>query len=87
MQNHYPNAPQTSGKKAETLITHVTDRLGHDRRYVINAEKITRELSYNPKESFETGIRKTLRWYLDNEIWWRGIMDESYRDWEKVQYA
>jgi dTDP-glucose 4,6-dehydratase len=87
MKNRFPQAPQVSGNKAEQLITHVKDRLGHDRRYAINAGKITTELGYSPLESFESGIRKTLDWYLDNEGWWRAVMDGSYRQWVKLNYA
>ncbi len=70
-----------------SLITHVNDRLGHDRRYAINASKITEELGYSPEETFETGIRKTLEWYLANEEWWRKIMDGSYREWIEKNYV
>ena len=87
MQKRFPQAPQVSGGKAEGLITHVKDRLGHDRRYAINAAKISTELGYSPLESFETGIRKTLDWYLDNESWWRAVMDGSYRQWVELNYA
>ncbi|MDO9041281.1 MAG: dTDP-glucose 4,6-dehydratase [Desulfocapsaceae bacterium] len=87
MKKRFPQAPQVSGSKAEKLITHVKDRLGHDRRYAINAGKITTELGYSPLESFESGIRKTLDWYLDNESWWRAVMDGSYRQWVKLNYA
>jgi dTDP-glucose 4,6-dehydratase len=86
MERHFPNAPQTSGKQADSLITYVKDRAGHDRRYAINATKITTELGYHPQESFETGIRKTLQWYLQHESWWRAIMDGSYRNWLKTNY-
>ena len=86
MMTRFPNAPQKSNKKAESLITYVVDRLGHDRRYAINAEKITSKLGYIPHESFETGIRKTLNWYLANEGWWRRIMDGSYREWLDKNY-
>lgn len=86
MQSRFPKAPQNSGNPAKSLITYVDDRLGHDRRYAINAEKITNELGYNPVESFETGIRKTLDWYLDHEEWWRRIMDGSYKDWIGKNY-
>lgn len=81
MAGRFPKAPQNSGNKATSLITYVDDRLGHDRRYAINAEKIMTELGYNPVESFATGIRKTLEWYLAHEEWWRRIMDGSYQDW------
>ncbi|GAB7209002.1 dTDP-glucose 4,6-dehydratase [Dickeya oryzae] len=60
------------------LITHVTDRPGHDLRYAIDASKIYRELGWKPKETFESGIRKTVEWYLANETWWRGVKDGSY---------
>ena len=56
------------------------DRPGHDRRYAIDAAKINAELGYVPAESFESGIRKTLAWYLANEAWWRSILDGSYRN-------
>ena len=81
-----PNCTSAIGNHPETLITHVKDRLGHDRRYAINAEKISSELGYSPAESFETGIRKTLEWFLDKEDWWRRIMDGSYSNWIAVNY-
>ena len=71
----------------EELITFVTDRPGHDRRYAIDASKITAELGYRPRESFETGIDKTIDWYLQNEQWWRAVMDGSYQDWLDHQYG
>jgi dTDP-glucose 4,6-dehydratase len=58
------------------LIHYVTDRAGHDRRYAIDASKITRELGYRPQHSFETGLDVTLDWYLDNEDWWRPLLPE-----------
>jgi dTDP-glucose 4,6-dehydratase len=61
--------------------------LGHDRRYAINATKIMNELGYAPQETFETGIRKTVRWYLENEQWWRRIMDGSYQNWVEKNYG
>ncbi|MCK5543005.1 MAG: dTDP-glucose 4,6-dehydratase [Desulfobacterales bacterium] len=74
MAKRFPNAPQSSGKPAKTLITHVKDRAGHDRRYAINSEKITSELGYTSEESFVTGIKKTIDWFLKNETWWRKIL-------------
>jgi dTDP-glucose 4,6-dehydratase len=79
LRDRFPQAPAASGKATETLITYVTDRPGHDRRYAIDADKARRELGYVPQETFESGIRKTLSWYLDNEAWWQGILDGSYR--------
>ncbi|TCJ11712.1 dTDP-glucose 4,6-dehydratase [Parasulfuritortus cantonensis] len=61
------------------LVRHVADRPGHDLRYAIDAGKIGRELGWAPQETFETGLRKTVRWYLDNEAWWRRVRDGSYR--------
>lgn len=63
----------------ERLISYVTDRPGHDQRYAIDSNKIKRELGWEPLETFETGIRKTVQWYLENESWWRAILDGSYR--------
>ena len=62
-----------------SLITYVKDRPGHDLRYAIDASKIERELGWKPKESFETGIRKTVEWYLNNENWWKRVLDGSYQ--------
>jgi dTDP-glucose 4,6-dehydratase len=65
-------------KGFESLITYVKDRPGHDVRYAIDASKIERELDWVPEESFETGIRKTVQWYLNNESWWQRVLDGSY---------
>lgn len=75
----FPNSPCASGTPAEGLITYVKDRAGHDTRYAIDARKITSELGYKPREDFDSGMRKTVRWYLDNEPWWQAILDGSYR--------
>ena len=75
----FPDAPPAGGRHCRELITFVRDRAGHDRRYAIDASKINRELGYVPAESFETGIRKTIDWFLANEPWWRAILDGSYR--------
>lgn len=69
------------------LITFVTDRPGHDRRYAIDARKLERELGWKPAETFETGIRKTVQWYLANQEWVTGVLDGSYRDWVQTQYG
>jgi dTDP-glucose 4,6-dehydratase len=65
-------------KGFQSLITYVRDRPGHDVRYAIDASKIERELGWSPEESFETGIRKTVGWYLNNESWWQRVLDGSY---------
>jgi dTDP-glucose 4,6-dehydratase len=69
-----------------SLITFVKDRPGHDRRYAMDARKIERELGWRPKETFETGLRKTVRWYLENDEWVRGVTDGSYRQWIATHY-
>lgn len=69
------------------LITYVQDRLGHDRRYAIDARKIERELQWKPSETFETGIRKTVQWYLDHPEWVSGVTSGAYRDWVSKQYG
>lgn len=72
-------SPASTGATADSLIRYVTDRPGHDRRYAINATKIEGELGFVPEETFETGIRWTVDWFLSNEAWWRSVMDGSYR--------
>lgn len=69
------------------LITYVKDRPGHDRRYAIDAGKIERELGWKPSETFETGIRKTLQWYLDNQNWVASVQTGSYREWIEKNYG
>jgi dTDP-glucose 4,6-dehydratase len=69
------------------LIKFVTDRPGHDRRYAINAHKIESELGWKPRETFHTGIRKTVQWYLDNEDWVQSVMSGTYRQWMAKQYS
>jgi dTDP-glucose 4,6-dehydratase len=69
------------------LITFVKDRPGHDRRYAMDAGKIQRELGWRPQETFASGIRKTVRWYLENDEWVRDVTSGSYREWIKTHYA
>jgi dTDP-glucose 4,6-dehydratase len=69
------------------LITYVKDRPGHDRRYAIDARKIERELDWRPAETFDTGIRKTVQWYLDNAAWVANVQSGGYRDWVNQQYG
>ncbi|MFL7902673.1 dTDP-glucose 4,6-dehydratase [Azospirillum argentinense] len=68
-----------AGAPHDRLITFVADRPGHDKRYAIDASKITRELGWKPQETFETGLRKTVAWYLENRSWWEAILNGSYR--------
>ena len=71
----------------DRLVTYVTDRPGHDRRYAIDARKIERELGWRPAETFATGIRKTVRWYLDHADWVARVQSGAYRDWVATNYA
>ena len=79
--------PRTDGESYAQQITFVKDRPGHDRRYAIDARKIERELGWRPAETFDTGIKKTVQWYLDNPIWVEGVVSGSYRDWLQKQYS
>lgn len=79
--------PRADGDKYSTQITYVTDRPGHDRRYAIDAGKLERELGWKPAETFDTGIRKTVQWYLDNQGWVANVQSGSYRDWVEKNYA
>jgi dTDP-glucose 4,6-dehydratase len=78
--------PRADGKSYAEQITFVTDRPGHDRRYAIDASKLKRELGWKPKETFDTGIKKTVQWYLDNPVWIEGVVSGSYREWLQKQY-
>lgn len=76
----FPISPCAMGNKSEILINYVKDRAGHDSRYAINANKISSELGYRPQMDFQSGLTTTVQWYLDNEVWWRAILDGSYRN-------
>jgi dTDP-glucose 4,6-dehydratase len=75
------------GAPSRGLITYVKDRPGHDRRYAMDASKIERELDWRPLETFESGIRKTVQWYLENEEWVRDVTSGSYRQWIETHYS
>jgi dTDP-glucose 4,6-dehydratase len=79
--------PRTDGKSYSDQITYVKDRPGHDRRYAIDASKIERELGWKPAETFETGIRKTVQWYLNHPEWVAQVQSGAYRDWVQAHYA
>jgi dTDP-glucose 4,6-dehydratase len=80
-------SPRADGQSYVEQITFVKDRPGHDRRYAIDASKIERELGWKPAETFDTGIRKTVRWYLDHQAWVANVTSGSYRDWIKSHYT
>lgn len=78
--------PRADGQSYSSQITFVKDRAGHDRRYAIDATKLERELGWKPAETFETGIRKTVQWYLANQQWVGNVTSGTYRDWVNQQY-
>ena len=82
----FPGCPAARGAGSATLIQFVTDRPGHDRRYAIDCGKIERELGYRAQVNLKSGLRETFRWYVENEPWWRAVMDGSYRQWIKMHY-
>jgi dTDP-glucose 4,6-dehydratase len=79
LRERFPHCPAARGAQTRELITFVVDRPGHDWRYAIDASKVCRELGFAPLEKFETGIEKSIDWYLSNEQWWRGILSGEYR--------
>jgi dTDP-glucose 4,6-dehydratase len=79
--------PRADGKPYASQMAFVKDRPGHDRRYAIDASKIERELGWKPQETFETGIRKTVRWYLENQDWVEGVTSGTYRQWIDEHYG
>jgi dTDP-glucose 4,6-dehydratase len=79
--------PRADGESYRKQITFVRDRAGHDRRYAVDAGKIRRELGWSPAETFDSGIRKTVRWYLDNQAWVRNVTSGAYREWVGRQYG
>jgi len=87
LASSFPDAPAATGKPTGSLITFVKDRPGHDWRYAIDATKSKNELNYQPQENFDWGLDQTIDWMLSNEAWWRAVMDGSYRDWLKKNYA
>jgi dTDP-glucose 4,6-dehydratase len=79
--------PKLNGTKYESQIAYVKDRPGHDRRYAIDATKLEKELGWRPQETFETGIRKTVEWYLANQDWVDHVVSGGYKNWVQKQYA
>ena len=79
--------PRADGASHATRITHVPDRPGHDRRYAIDAGKMARELGWQPAETFETGLAKTVRWYLEHPQWVQHVQTGAYRQWVQQQYG
>lgn len=86
LAKRFPNCPAVHGDPCASLITYVEDRIGHDWRYAIDPRKCRTELGYEPVETFQSGMQKTLDWYFNNEQWWRQVMDGSYRQWVEQNY-
>ncbi len=82
----FPDSPAAKGQDNESLINFVTDRPGHDFRYAIDTKLIKQEMGYEPRFTFEEGIKNTLDWYLNNEQWWQAVMDGSYQQWIDTNY-
>ena len=87
LRERFPASPAASGRSSETLVTLVKDRPGHDRRYAIDCAKIERELGFRPLYAMDDGLRQTFEWYVENESWWRSVMDGSYRQWIDANYS
>jgi dTDP-glucose 4,6-dehydratase len=83
----FPGCPSARGGRAQELVRFVEDRPGHDWRYAVDAGKIGAELGFEPAESFESGLARTVRWLIDHEDWWRRAMDQKYADWVATNYA
>ena len=75
------------GRDYDALVTYVKDRPGHDRRYAIDPTKVRTELAWEPAETFDSGLRRTIRWYLDNEEWLYHVASKDYQKWIDLQYA
>jgi dTDP-glucose 4,6-dehydratase len=87
LAGRFPAALAATGRSSRDLIAFVTDRPGHDRRYAIDATRISDRLGFAPAETMTSGLARTIDWYLANEPWWRSIMDGSYRDWMDRNYG
>lgn len=86
LATRYPRSAPAQGRPSRSLIQHVRDRPGHDRRYAVDGSKIAR-LGFIAQTPLATGLATTVHWYLDNEPWWRGIISGEYRGWYARQYA
>lgn len=87
LTGRYPRSARAQGRTARSLIQHVRDRPGHDRRYAVDPEKIRRRLGFAPATSLAQGLAATVHWYLENEAWWRDVVSGDYRQWYARQYA
>ena len=86
LSDRFPEAPAARGISSGSLKTYIADRPGHDRRYAIDERKIRDDLGYRPGRTFQEGLASTVAWYLDNEVWWRSVLDGSYQYWIDRNY-
>jgi dTDP-glucose 4,6-dehydratase len=87
LRTRFASALAALGQRSDTAIRFVADRPGHDRRYAIDCSKIERELSFVPSVGLTDGLRRTFLWFIENEVWWRGVLDGSYREWVQQHYG
>ncbi len=87
LADRFPEAPPARGLSCDSRIEFVRDRPGHDRRYAIDASRLYERLQYKPLTHLDSGLHKTIRWYLDHEDWWRAVIDDSYRAWVAKHYT
>jgi dTDP-glucose 4,6-dehydratase len=87
LRSAFTRSPSANGGRAADLITHVRDRLGHDRRYAIDYRKANRDLGYAPSRTLAQGLRETFEWYLANRPWWEPLMGRDYAEWLKLNYG
>jgi dTDP-glucose 4,6-dehydratase len=87
LASRFQSCPAASGASCRSLITFVTDRPGHDHRYAIDATKLATELGNRRSVVFEAGLRQTVRWYLDQEDWWRDVTSGAYKAWIDKNYG
>ncbi|HLW23989.1 MAG TPA: dTDP-glucose 4,6-dehydratase [Steroidobacteraceae bacterium] len=87
LRGRFPDAPAVGGRPAATLIEHVRDRPGHDRRYAIDFSKARRELGYEPRQLLHKGLTEAVDWYVGHVDWWRALLDRSFDEWVQKNYA
>lgn len=87
LRDRFPGCPAATGGSVEALIRFVRDRPGHDGRYAVDGTKASEQVGFIPEITFETGLESTVNWYLENDSWWRAVLDGSYRDWITLNYA
>ena len=83
----YPHAPLFNNSASLNLVTYIEDRLGRDWRYAMDIGKISNQLGFSPKESFDSGLRKTVQWYINNPSWWAPLLNQSHEDWIEKLYG